>query len=332
MELAKRCILFVTEEVAKRNVEACVGIQLVNEASWGAWDEGMGSWYEHVITAVGQVDRSVPLYISDAWDLSRAMQWAAHMNRPERSANPIIVAVPRYYCFTHEDKSQSPVDIVRRVKHEMEDVTAASGSVVDKGAVQVMVVEWSCALDSASWVRYRGHIRDDLLRRFGQIQAEKWREKAGGSYFWTAKAQYILEDWDFPTIVRRGAITTPKNFALRYDEIGFRCGKAVAHKEKEKLGAVDAHIKYWDSTAPDTHFEHWRFDHGWDQGFTDAMDFFQLRAVANKKGECGGDRIGMLELWILKRMREAGQKGPFTWEWEHGFRQGVKCCEALLLD
>ena len=37
-----------------------------------------------------------------------------------------------------------------------------------------------------------------------------------------------------------------------------------------------------------------------------------------------GDKIGMLELWILKRIRESGQGGKFVWEYEQGLRQGVK--------
>ena len=32
----------------------------------------------------------------------------------------------------------------------------------------------------------------------------------------------------------------------------------------------------------------------------------------------------MLDLWILKRLKESGQGGKFVWEWEQGFRQGVR--------
>ena len=36
-------------------------------------------------------------------------------------------------------------------------------------------------------------------------------------------------------------------------------------------------------------------------------------------------RLGMLDLWCLKRLRESGQAGAaFVWEWEQGLRQGVR--------
>ena len=45
----------------------------------------------------------------------------------------------------------------------------------------------------------------------------------------------------------------------------------------------------------------------------------------------GGDKIGALELWIGKRMVEAGQLNSLMgWEWEHGYRQGVKDFEKVI--
>jgi hypothetical protein len=43
-----------------------------------------------------------------------------------------------------------------------------------------------------------------------------------------------------------------------------------------------------------------------------------------QRGFEGGDKIGMLELWVLKRIRESGQGGKFVWEYEQGLRQGVR--------
>jgi hypothetical protein len=41
----------------------------------------------------------------------------------------------------------------------------------------------------------------------------------------------------------------------------------------------------------------------------------------------GGDKIGLMDLWVLKRMKEVrcadNHKCPFGWEFEQGFRQGV---------
>ena len=51
------------------------------------------------------------------------------------------------------------------------------------------------------------------------------------------------------------------------------------------------------------------------------MHFFGMRS---HRGFEGGDKIGMKELWVLKRIRESGQGGAFVWEYEQGIRQGVK--------
>lgn len=49
-----------------------------------------------------------------------------------------------------------------------------------------------------------------------------------------------------------------------------------------------------------------------------------MRAAGQLQGE-GGDKIGMLDLWIRKRLVDSGLcVGKFTWEWEQGFRQGVR--------
>lgn len=62
-------------------------------------------------------------------------------------------------------------------------------------------------------------------------------------------------------------------------------------------------------------------------------------APVEEKDWLGADRIGYLDLWIWRRMREDGNHGPdtgtgtfvaveqegrdgdFAWEWEHGFRR-----------
>jgi hypothetical protein len=83
----------------------------------------------------------------------------------------------------------------------------------------------------------------------------------------------------------------------------------------------------------------------WELGWADAKAFFLARstgilstaistgvrerepAVDNENISYGGDKIGLMDLWVLKRMKDVGcaSKGkcPFGWEFEQGFRQGV---------
>ena len=64
-------MLFVASKVQSGELEGCIGIQLCDESIWDA--NGMYAWYEDVTEAVREVDPSIPLYVSDAWDLNDAL-------------------------------------------------------------------------------------------------------------------------------------------------------------------------------------------------------------------------------------------------------------------
>ena len=329
LKLAKRCLCFMAEEVAKGNIQGCMGIELCNEACWDP--EGMYEWYEDVVKAIGRVDASIPLYISDGWDLGRAVAWCAGLNK-RGSGNLVAVDTHRYYCFTEEDKMQSPQQIVERVRGELGEVGAACGSVVDKGAVDIVMGEWSCALSGESWGKANGADRDESIRAFGRAQGEQWRSRAAGAFFWTAKMDWMDGgEWGLFEMVKRGAVVPPADLTLSFDEVTKRARQAKELKDEKKREATQAHIGYWDSTATGGKFEHWRFEQGWDLGFADAMAFYEMRAKVNDLGvRTGADTFGALELWITKRLRESRQSGGLIWEWEHGFRQGVSAFEGLV--
>ena len=326
LELAKRGVVFMAGEVKRGTVRGCAGIQICNEACWGA--QGMWEWYDDVVRAVGQVDFGLPLYVSDGWDLRRGLEWCARINR-EGLGCPIGVAVPKYFCFTDADKNESPNQVIQRVGSEMGDVLAGSGNVVEKGAVQVMVVEWSCAMSGETWGKASEEDRGGLVRQFGGAQSEQWRKRAGGAFFWTAKMDWMDGgEWGLVEMVKKEAIVAPANHMLGYDEVRENLERAKLLRDGKRKAAVDDHVRYWDNTAPGGRFEHWRFEQGWDLGYADALVFYEMRLSGAVQGaKSGADTIGALELWILKRLRESGQHSGFLWEWEHGFRQGVSAFE-----
>lgn len=322
LSLGQKCFLFMAEEVKKGSIKGCLGIELCNEACWGA--KGMYEWYSDAISAVGRVDVSIPLYISDAWDLGSAMAWCRKMNR-RGAGNPIGVDTHRYYTFTDKDKSQSPRQIIERVRRELDEVHVALEDATDKGAVQVIVGEWSCCMTEDSWARAGGADKDDLVRQFGKAETEQWKQKAGGAFFWTAKMEWMDGgEWGLFEMVKKGAVLPSADLTMPFEEVKTAAERARRQRLDRKKQAVDAHVCYWDSLAPRGQFEHWRFGQGWDLGFADALAFFEMRASGNLQGaRDGADVIGVLELWVMKRLCETGQAGIFAWEWEHGFRQGV---------
>lgn len=329
LELAKRCLLFMAEEVARGRIQGCVGIELCNEACWDA--KGMYEWYEDVLGAIKRIDGSIPLYISDGWDLGRAMAWCAGINN--RGAGcPVAVDTHKYYCFTEQDKVQSPQQIIDRVHSELGEVKAAGGSVVDKGAVDVVVGEWSCVISGDSWDKSGRANRDEMVRDFGRVQSGQWRQRTGGAFFWTAKMQWMDGgEWGFVEMVKKGAIFAPGNLTLGFEDVREKAGRAKEMVGEMRRKAIEGHVGYWISAAPGGRFEHWRFEQGWDLGLADAMAFYEARACDKVRGvKTGADTIGTLELWITKRLRESGQSGGFVWEWENGFRQAVSAFEGVV--
>lgn len=329
LSLAKKCLVFMAEEVQKGSIKGCLGIELCNEACWGA---KMYDWYSGVINAIGRVDSSIPLYISDAWDLNTAMAWCRNMNQ-RGAGNPVGVDTHRYYTFSEQDKSESPQQIIERVRCELGEVQGGPGDVTGKGAVQVFLGEWSCCMTDDSWAKAGGSAKDDLVGEFGKTQIEQWRKKAGGAFFWTAKMEWMDGgEWGLFETVKKGAVLPPTNLTLSFDDVSKAAERARMQMSEMKKKAVDSHVGYWNSTSPGGQFEHWRFEQGWDSGFADALGFYEMRSRGALLGaRAGADIIGCLDLWIMKRLRETAQTGGCAWEWEHGFRQGVGNCEDCVL-
>ena len=324
LSLATKGLVFVAEEVAKGTLRGCVGIELCNEACWGA--KGMYDWYESCTRHIEKVDSTIPLYVSDAWNLGAASEWCEKMNRRKSLHNPIVIDTHKYYTFTEHDKSQSPLQIITRVQTELDGVTAVSGNVVDRGAVQIIIGEWSCCMSEDSWAKSGGFARDEAVRRFGNVQRDQWRRKAGGGFFWTSKMQWMDGgEWGLFEMVKKGALTPSQNLTLSFAEVKTTAERARRQRLDRRRASVDAHVGYWNSAAAGTVFEHWRFEEGWDLGYADALAFFEMRAHGDAVGtRHGSDTIGCLELWIAKRLSESrAQTGTLIWEWEHGFRQGL---------
>ena len=332
LALGRECLVFLANEVAEERVKGCLGIQLCNEATWGA--PGMYQWYESCIKEIEKVDTSIPLYVSEAWDLKPAMEWCARMNRRSGGKCPIGVATSRYFTFTEQDKSQSPQQIIERAKSDLDSVEASSGKVSESGAVQVMVTEWSCCMAPDSWARADGLNKGDLVKQFGKAQRDQWRRHAGGAFFWTAKMQWMDGgEWGVFEMVKKGALTTPGKLTLSFEDVRTTAEKARSQQFDRRKAGVDAHVSYWNNTAPGTAFEHWRFEQGWDLGFADALAFFEMRSCGYVTGaKKWADVIGCVEPWIMKRLGESKQPKNQQWLWEHGFRQGLGAFSDCISD
>lgn len=136
-------------------------------------------------------------------------------------------------------------------------------------------------------------------------------------------------EWGFVQQTKSGAITAPTSLRISNTDVNARLGTAQSQRTSRKNAAVSSHVSYWDKLSPGQRYEHWRFENGWDVGYTDAMTFFGMRANRQLAGQ-GGDKIGMLDVWVRKRIRESGQGGGYLWEFEHGLRKGISDFYAVV--
>lgn len=93
--------------------------------------------------------------------------------------------------------------------------------------------------------------------------------------------------------------------------------KATKERDSRRSSALHAHIDYWNRQDPKGTYEHEKYEQGWQVGYNDAFTFLEGRATQ-------GDKIGMREIWILKRIKESGYRGGFMWEFEQGMRKGMQ--------
>jgi aryl-phospho-beta-D-glucosidase BglC (GH1 family) len=321
LALATQCLEFLAREITSMNGVA--GLQLCNEAIGGA--PGMYQWYDAVIAAISVIDPTIPLFISDGWNTAQGIDYVKSKNKLIQGAspmtNPICVDSHQYFCFTEDNKS--PQEVISSIPGQLSQLDGKNGAVIDTGAAQVIVGEWSCALSGATWSKVGTGDRKQLTTQFGKAQCDRWLQQAGGSFFWTLKMDWMDGgDWGFVEQTNTHAIHPPNNLTISSSDVQAAIDKAQRRMQEQGKASYLAHEAYWKQQAPDGSFEHERYQQGWNQGWNDALAFFSMRANGGLPGN-GGDKIGMLELWVRKRVGEYGNLDSFAWEYETGLRKGV---------
>ena len=326
---AGQCAVFVAREIAAGKVPNAVGIELCNEAAWGAQD--MYAFYADTVEHVSAVDSSIPIYISDAWNLSEAVAWAAKHNAAFGNKNPVVVDMHTYYTFTEADRSCTPQQILRRLPDELTQRCPCPDNVLSHGAAPLFIGEYSCVLDGRTWSRVPAGDRDGLVREFGAQQVSRAEKHAMGTAFWTLKMDWMDGgEWGFVEMTKRGAIKAPERAWLSATEVEDCVCTARVERDGCRAEAVAGFREQHVREARERIWAPGRFEAGFDAGWTDALAFFGGRGSLGFPAADGADRIGSLDAWVLKRLRDVG-KATGTWEWERGFRRGVAGADGCLL-
>jgi aryl-phospho-beta-D-glucosidase BglC (GH1 family) len=107
-----------------------VGIQLANEAEWDA--PGMYEWYDECLAAISAVDSSIPVIISDGWNLEKAVNYTLSRNLvyPQKPTAPVVIDTHYYWAFTDEDKKKSPQQVTEEVGTKLRELDGKEGAVL----------------------------------------------------------------------------------------------------------------------------------------------------------------------------------------------------------
>ncbi|KAL1600486.1 Glucan 1,3-beta-glucosidase 3 [Paraconiothyrium brasiliense] len=327
-KLGIRCAEFVARESAAGLQLA--GLSLVNEPDTDS--ETIYDWYDETIHAVSSIDSSLPIVISDAWDLKRAIGYSLSKNavNPTKPTNPIVIDTHVYWCFNDADKKKSPQDIIQEVPTKLSELNGKEGCVTDRGAVQVIIGEYSNVLSADTWVKTGETPKADLIQIFGAEQSLRYQQRAGGAFFWTWKMDWMPGgEWGFKaqSNPQNRFIFPPPHAFIPERNIPGLLECARNRKEERMWKAVDQHRAYYDHLAAKMPADHSRYEHGWKIGYADAYVFFEGKA---DEAVGPGNRLGNVELWVLKRIRESGFAGDFVWEYEQGLRRGIHDFNAVV--
>jgi glucan 1,3-beta-glucosidase len=158
-----------------------VGIQLINEPQNNS---SLPGWYTRTLNKLREKCSDIPLYIHDAWNTDQYTEFVKGRND--------FVAVDHhlYRCFTSEDQKHSGDEHANIL---LQSTLPYFRSLSDKARGNLVVAEYSAALNPASLGSDQASEQDRQRRVFAKAQLELYEQCCAGTWFWCYKKQ---EGWD----------------------------------------------------------------------------------------------------------------------------------------
>lgn len=163
------------------DVTNIIGIELLNEP---AQKDGLWTWYNTTATAMRQVSsyaKSLPLYIQDAYNLNAGVALVASRS------DFTVVDDHSYFVFSSADKALSVNAHIANIEGSYTSVLAAASA---KARGNLIIGEWSCALDSGSLTDSTDVTSD--TSEYCRAQLDAYFKTTAGSHFWS----YTMENCD----------------------------------------------------------------------------------------------------------------------------------------
>lgn len=308
IDIALDVLEFAASDLA--HVDNVCGIQVVNEAPYEHDLSKQKSFYRKAITKIREVNKDIPIVISDGWDLNRWVEFVAKEEERVGSAKDpqtigVVIDTHVYRCFSDADKAKAPDQLI----------SEASGCVQKHDNADVLVGEYSCVLDGSTWGRLpSGVSREAKACEYGQRQFQCFAQNArAGSYFWTYKFSWGSGgEWGYREMIEKGSIPSCGNLVTkpRLKKRDFFDNQFEPRSQQ----ALSNHKAYWEGQDSKKDWETWRFEDGFKIGWQDAQAFSDFHY----------SELGRTHAWKTSRLQqhiERSKPSELTWSWNHGYDQ-----------
>ncbi|KAH7908898.1 glycoside hydrolase family 5 protein [Hygrophoropsis aurantiaca] len=299
-----------------------VGVELLNEPQPPSHD-ALRAWYVTAMKDLRSLDPFLPIYIADCWRTEEYTEFICSL-----PSSPAITALDHhlYRCFTASDISTpasghtaSLSDLNAPIPRMFSQVTER----LESAGSGLVIGEWSGALNPGSL--HSALDEPQERARYVQAQLSLYDRYCAGWFFWTYKKEHSNDlGWSFKDAVKGNVL--PNHFGLQAIR-SFRTDRSGQNERKNipKQDALGQHSSYW-AQYPG-HYEHWRFEQGFSQGWDDGYLFLDSD-FSNADTICEVGFTGSLaKRRVEGHIRETGSNRN-VWEFEHGLRQGVIAAKA----
>jgi hypothetical protein len=302
-----------------KNYTNVVGVEILNEPR----DHGnLQRIYRDAYAAIRAADPEMPVYICDTVWSSNLNKWADFIvnNNWELAA----LDAHKYYAF---GGGGTPAEThINNIRGWDKNQIASLQS-----RVNIVIGEWSNALNPGSYNGYDGARRDRARREMGVAQLDAWGGGAGWHY-WSWKTDTNGDDWNFKDMNRNGWYPSnyhrfPRATHCDADRKSTLLDTIINKLPDARTSGLNSHRAYWQRTAPSGTYDWDRYTDGFDAGYQAAAKFFYF---SSSKIGMKRDLAGLRRKKYEAARSAQGLSNANSWQFRDGFLEGITALESIL--
>ncbi|KAG0175158.1 Glucan 1,3-beta-glucosidase 3 [Apophysomyces sp. BC1034] len=301
-----------------------IGLELLNEAD----DDSslqvspLQDFYKAACKEIRDASPKInlPIYIGDSWKMESYSRLIASI---QDEFNFVVLDTHQYFCHNEDDHKKTAAEHTQNVKGIIKEKIQTNGATIRKN---IVVGEWSVVLNSASIGE--GHDEKQEMSKFGSVELKTWNDVCPGNYIWNYRSGDDNWYWSFVYCHRTGVLPNRFNNGTLPQPVVLETVSDVLRDiyKKESLQAAQiAHVEYWRTKDVNVQDMLWQYNKGFQRGYDVAVRFLESWA----------SRVGFIDQlandYTIKFSKEEGQSTKDSWQYDHGFIQGVMAVDQAIL-